>query len=162
MKNRKFSFIHLIVFFFLFVNMRGQNTVERYVFNSSGAINTVGTVELLSSIGEPVVGEDLSISIGFLQPSDSSSTTNIEKNEPVQSVLIFPNPAKDHIKISSSINISQVVVYDYLGQIIYSKKIDDKEANMQLINIVPGIYYFALYKEDGVLFKTIKLIKVND
>jgi len=86
-----------------------------------------------------------------------SCFSNINKNNNDYEISVYPNPAHDKIAINfSSIKINNVQIVDILGNIIYSKNINN---NSELIidknNIVHGIYFLKLNSDDKTIVKKI-------
>lgn len=70
---------------------------------------------------------------------------------------IYPNPVKDELKLSYTSIISSVSIINVLGQELFNKKINDKEASLDLSNLKAGNYIVTLEIEGFI--KTIKIVK---
>ncbi len=68
---------------------------------------------------------------------------------PEYSVLIFPNPTGNSIKITSKKLIQQVSIIDESGKIIFSKKDNAYNLNLILDKIVKGIYIIKIQLFDN-------------
>lgn len=75
---------------------------------------------------------------------DVACATSINANFNSESIL-FPNPVSDKlfIQMDNSAPII-IVVYNNLGEIILTKKIVDKIAEMDISLLADGIYYFSI------------------
>lgn len=69
----------------------------------------------------------------------------------------YPNPIENLLSISNQSKIEKVEVFDFLGQNIFSKKIDDTKIEINFSNYNSGIYFMKIFSENN--YKTIKLIK---
>lgn len=69
----------------------------------------------------------------------------------------YPNPVKDVLKVSYSSNISEITVYNLLGQPVMSQKFNTLEANLDMSNLSDGTYMLNITSGDMV--KTVKVIK---
>ena len=86
-----------------------------------------------------------------------SLKTSIHKN-----ITCFPNPFNDKIIItlSSDIDISEIIVYNSIGQEIVNKP--KLEGNQLIINLTqePNGLYYLIIKDNNKIIQTKKLIKL--
>lgn len=73
------------------------------------------------------------------------------------SLTYYPNPVKDVLTLSNNENIEEVVIYNLLGQVVFSKTINEREISLNLSSITEGIYIVKVTSE-GVE-KTFKIVK---
>ncbi len=66
--------------------------------------------------------------------------------------IVYPNPFKDEL-ILKGFNNSQLDIYNSLGQLVYSQKIQMNDYIINTNNFEPGIYFL---KTEAVTFKLIK------
>ncbi len=85
------------------------------------------------------------------------SSSNVEENiQPF--VGIFPNPAENMIKLTTSIeNSIGYEIYNNLGQIILKGETSDK--TIDISEIETGIFFIRLADEKGTIFATQKWVK---
>lgn len=60
---------------------------------------------------------------------------------------VFPNPASNNLNISfknESQNIAQLRVVDMTGKTIYSENVSDGQAQINISNLTPGVYYLRI------------------
>jgi hypothetical protein len=92
---------------------------------------------------------------------DSLNPTDIKNNTGgKQEILIFPNPARDYLKLQ--INGNQIFNYEIVninGQILKKGKIESKELTINISDIKPGTYLFRLIRNNNVL-QTQQVIKL--
>jgi hypothetical protein len=69
----------------------------------------------------------------------------------------YPNPVKDILNVSFEQNISDVTVYNLLGQQVAFKKMNADKGQIDLSNLAAGTYLVRVNTENAV--KTIKVIK---
>ncbi len=72
-------------------------------------------------------------------------------------VSVYPNPTINNINIQSDEQITNVVVYNTLGQMVKSASPDATNFSMETSNLDAGIYFAKLSTEKGS--KTVKFIK---
>ena len=61
---------------------------------------------------------------------------------------IFPNPAKDIVTVKGA-NMSQIKVYNALGQMVKAIDCDANEMNISVNNLQNGIYFINITNEKG-------------
>jgi len=72
---------------------------------------------------------------------------------------IFPNPATDVVKIKADHTIISVSVFNYTGQMIYTKGVENSEYMLNTSQFDPGIYIFRIETTEGTLSKRILIKK---
>jgi hypothetical protein len=74
-----------------------------------------------------------------------------------QNLTIYPNPAKDKIKILSNSSIDKVLVYNIFGKLVYKSSKNANNLTVDISNFSKGIYLVKVFS-DG-FFKTKKIVK---
>ena len=76
-------------------------------------------------------------------------------------IQIYPNPARDEFYISSENQIlERVVVYNSIGKIIISEKINSNIHSIDISKFSNGIYFVRLISKTGeIIIKPIHIIK---
>ena len=69
----------------------------------------------------------------------------------------YPNPVKNFLNLSYTQDISEVSVFNLLGQKVLSKKMNTAEGQIDMTNLAQGTYLLKVSVENQV--KTIKVIK---
>jgi hypothetical protein len=146
------------VFVFLCFSSKGQ-VIDRYVFNSTGINNTIGSVEYISSFGEPVVGESPQALIGFLQPELDISINYDDFN--LNLVRIYPNPASDILNYISNLSITKATITNQLGQVVFVKDNLLKEGYFELQDLANGVYFLSFFYEKAIV-SSFKIVKIDD
>ena len=73
------------------------------------------------------------------------------------SFTAYPNPVKDVLKLSYNQNISNVAVYNLLGQQVLTMNVNATKGQIDMSNLATGTYLVKVNTENAV--KTIKVIK---
>jgi hypothetical protein len=96
----------------------------------------------------------------FIMKLDQSSTTSLNETVFENTALVYPNPFSSsfNILLPEQINNGSVEVYNTLGAIVYRKKTDAKESNIEIKDEPNGIYFVKIKNEDGVVILK-KLVK---
>ncbi|MNE73768.1 hypothetical protein D3C80_1697960 [compost metagenome] len=70
---------------------------------------------------------------------------------------MYPNPVKDVLTLSYSQNITNVSIFNLLGQQVINKALDNSEAQIDMSVLPQGAYLVKVNVQNQV--KTIKVIK---
>lgn len=139
----------------------GQS-LQRTVFNSTGGvIGQPGSVQMLLSVGEPIIGmsgnQEAYLAQGFLGGSKSvaPSPSGIEDQD-ADKAVVYPNPFSSRIMIRTTVENLQVAVFNTIGQQVYSGA-NEGEA-IDLSQLAPGIYMLHLYTKQTTISNT-KILK---
>ncbi|WP_051197496.1 fibronectin type III domain-containing protein [Flavobacterium soli] len=85
-------------------------------------------------------------------------TSNLSVEDFIKAEMNFyPNPVNDILNISFEHGISAVVVYNLLGQEVFSKPFNSNEVSINMSNLASGTYLVKVNAGDAV--KTVKIIK---
>ncbi|WP_034042162.1 glycosyl hydrolase family 28-related protein [Wocania ichthyoenteri] len=98
---------------------------------------------------------------GFLSlfKSRQVSPLSISENAiDLDTVILFPNPTKNYLNITSKVNtIDSISVVDLLGKKVFHKLVNDKSATANLNNVNSGLYLVTVYINNrSRIFKIIK------
>ena len=82
--------------------------------------------------------------------------TSLSTNEYIHtSFSVFPNPTKETLTIICDVEISDIKIYNYIGQPVLSTK--EKVINTEVL--VSGVYFIKIYDLDGKNLGVRKIIK---
>ena len=70
-------------------------------------------------------------------------------------ISVYPNPAKDVVRIQSASVIKNITVYDLQGRIIQFSQIENQNAELNISTLKTGIYLFSINTEAGTIVKKI-------
>lgn len=91
----------------------------------------------------------------FAITSNSTSTTELEE---IKQLKVFPNPVNDFVQISENSIVEEVEVFNLIGErVLRFPATNGQRYNVSALK--KGIYLFQMVGEDGLILKTIKLIK---
>lgn len=83
-------------------------------------------------------------------------TTDVAENDLGKWIAIYPNPAASilHLHISSMITDVKVCnIYNVCGQLIKNIDIHHELTQIDVCSFTPGVYYFVIECEQGLIFK---------
>jgi hypothetical protein len=84
------------------------------------------------------------------------STTGV--NEYMSEVSLYPNPTRDSFTIEGE-NLQHVLVYNALGQLVYSQECQGDNAVINLGNVETGIYMVKVVTADGDSIQKVSVIR---
>lgn len=74
-----------------------------------------------------------------------------------KSVKVYPNPVTHLLNIASEETITEVVIYNLLGQVVVTKTIQNNEGSIDVASLKSGSYFVKIQSETGS--QTVKVIK---
>ena len=77
---------------------------------------------------------------------------SIEENTKAN-VSVYPNPAKDYIKLAISGQLSVVRIYNCIGTIVEEMEIDSEDVEIDISEYNSGIYFININGENGNVIK---------
>lgn len=87
--------------------------------------------------------------VDYVRVYKSSATLEITEQSPNHNFLLYPNPAKDLIKIDS-IELNYILtIYDVQGRLIKQSK-ESRTATINVSDFAKGIYIFKIISNDAV------------
>ncbi len=80
-----------------------------------------------------------------------ASTTGIAENTNQNNIILFPNPSTGIFTCISSLTISEIKIYNELGEIILNNKIDSPTTTINLTGNPKGIYFYQLINDNRII-----------
>jgi Leucine-rich repeat (LRR) protein len=74
-----------------------------------------------------------------------------------QSIVMYPNPAKNQVNINCDSQIDTIELFDIQGRLLHTAIVNSASATLDISNQSNGIYFVRITSEDGM--KTEKLVK---
>ncbi|MBQ2499766.1 MAG: T9SS type A sorting domain-containing protein, partial [Bacteroidales bacterium] len=75
-----------------------------------------------------------------------------------QNVNVYPNPTKDILTVEA-VNLSNVVIYNSLGQRVFAQTFDGNEAKIDMSSFDAGIYMVRISADGNEVTKKISVVK---
>ncbi len=152
-----------IILFLLVSITYGQTQIKKSSISTGGGSATVGTITVISAIGEVAVQEqtqgNIHISEGFIG-ADLITTSSVEHFAQLTGVRIFPNPATDfvglHFQNTANYNIA---VYDLTGKLIFQQQTDKTDYKIKVKNYSRGVYMLVVKDTKNKKFVSFKMVK---
>lgn len=95
------------------------------------------------------VNEDHTIRVDF--------TSSIPQYILDEAVSVYPNPAQNNLRISTTTSFDQIVITDVVGKIVYQEKMNQNHVEVDISSLHAGIYFITLTNNSSVVSK--KVIK---
>jgi hypothetical protein len=77
-------------------------------------------------------------------------TVGVPEKPAAESLSIYPNPATDHLNITSDSEITQVDVYNQIGQRVYSEVVKNSTFSLNTLSFEAGVYFVRVTTPAGV------------
>ncbi len=159
MKRIVFSIIGVLVSILLNAQSAIPATGGNISIGGIGSVSyTVGQVVYTTNSDET----SGSVSQGVQQPYEISVVTGIEEALGISlEIMVYPNPATDFLTLKvmnyDKENLSYWF-YDFNGNLLQNKKVEDNECNVSMQNLLSGTYILKVTDNIKVI-KTFKIIK---
>ncbi|RLD71699.1 MAG: hypothetical protein DRI87_06600, partial [Bacteroidetes bacterium] len=69
------------------------------------------------------------------------------------STVVYPNPARDQVTISSSQEMTRIMVLNYVGQLVLDSEVNQSKVVLNTSDYESGIYLVRIETENGVVTK---------
>ncbi|MDY0103498.1 MAG: T9SS type A sorting domain-containing protein, partial [Lentimicrobium sp.] len=89
---------------------------------------------------------------GETEPSNEACVDFITGVNPtdLSEIKVYPNPSNSTVTIELTNNVSQVVIYNYLGQVVMERNITDETIlNVNVRNYEAGAYLVKFVTSEG-------------
>lgn len=153
---------YLVLFTSLIAAASYGQSLQRVVFNSTGGyIGQPGSIQMILSVGEPIIGvseiPEFGLAQGFLGGSKTivAAPSGIE-NVATDNATIYPNPFSKTIMINSDLDNIHVSIFNTMGQEVYNGGYE--KSGLDLSYLRPGIYMVHATANEQTISNT-KLLK---
>ncbi len=128
-----------------------------------GGSATQGTQEIVYTTGEVFVAEQSNgtqhLSEGFVGP-DMEFFMELEGFEPLDGVIIYPNPVKNFLNIRIEINGKyNVRLYDLTGKLLYENTFEGNTFRLDMKNYRNGYYLVSITDQENKRYSGFKIRK---
>lgn len=145
----------LFLHFLLHTGISAQ-TQGLTLLGTGGGMARTGDLFLSYSFGEPCIltsqSADRILTEGYQQPGSMSLMVRTDHPDNLQDIMIFPNPAKDHITLSglASSGCYEARLFNLAGQLVHSQKLNGADVQrIKLDPVKPGWYVLTILFETG-------------
>jgi hypothetical protein len=99
----------------------------------------------LNALGDSVVIDPSFVGTPFVDPGNT--------------INVFPSPAKDHLSVTSSIEVERAELTNELGETIFAKIVNQKNFSFDMSGVKNGMYFLQLATQQGLVRKKICVMK---
>ncbi|NQU31990.1 MAG: T9SS type A sorting domain-containing protein, partial [Bacteroidetes bacterium] len=68
---------------------------------------------------------------------------------------VYPNPAQNMVTVSSSVSMTQLTVTNYVGQVVYTSKVNATSVELNTSSYQAGVYLVKIDTDNGVVTKRV-------
>ena len=110
-----------------------------------------GVLDLIIPAGNYTLTKDVTTNLYYMSVK-STAALNVEKLG-LSALVLYPNPVKDYLRLSSPNQISKIQVYNMLGAVV--KTIEINTEKIDLSHLKKGTYLIKFYGENSAVNKII-------
>lgn len=129
------------------------NYVVANVLPGTYAYSVAKTGYFTTSVTDLAVAGDLTVPV-VLNIDNTSAGGNL-----VSELRIFPNPAREFVKISAGNRMEQIIVTDITGRVVYNETLSSFEHQLNTSNLDNGIYIMSILTEQGKMVRKFQVRK---
>ena len=149
-----------------FTNSSVGGTSYSWDFGDGEVSTATSPSHVYTAIGEYTVCLTATNSCGstqFCRNLTISTLSNNEFSNEDSGFIIYPNPAKDIIKIKSAIQPDNwtVKIFDISGKLIETKSILDTETTIQVDKYASGVYLIQINTNERIINKKVVITRYN-
>ena len=67
-----------------------------------------------------------------------------------ETLAIYPNPAKEEVNINASGVIESVMIMNNMGQVVFSREVNEQEIRINTSNFMKGVYFVEIHTDKGI------------
>ena len=110
-----------------------------------------GVLDLIIPAGNYTLTKDVTTNLYYMSVK-STAALNVEKLG-LSALVLYPNPVKDYLRLSSPTKISKIQIYNMLGAVV--KTIEINTEKIDLSHLKKGTYLIKFYGENSAVNKII-------
>lgn len=133
-------------------------TEAKYVINNQGQHNVIGSIQVISSFGEPVVTNDSLAFAGFLFSYDTLYITSVPAIESTNLFTFYPNPAIDFIQFSAINQIENIFLHDVQGKLLKEEHPFATKFSLDVSMLLSGTYIVSVHLSNEIKPRKAKVI----
>lgn len=144
----------------------GGNYASYFTFDRFDDVNETFSQNLLAEDGQYIEGEDY---VWMLYPVNGNQEggdftyaefvygagSSLNDVAELMNAIVYPNPARDYVNISSKVNMTKVELYNTLGQVVYTSNVNANTVNVPVSSLNNGTYFVKAYADGVVVTKKI-------
>jgi len=129
-----------------------------FVAERSAQFGSWGILETMDQDTSSIPAPKYSAILEAIQACDlNTSTTVLNDNE--EAFLLFPNPTSEFLTIGGNLRESQLVIFNNIGQIILTKKLNANAAILNISTLENGTYHLLISSSEKQKLKKFVVLK---
>ena len=124
-------------------------TFERFIYRNGDEESTVAFVKINGGDHEwyytPVNDIDYTKEIWRFFNNKFTVTTDINGEEGIQELQLYPNPASDYVIITNNKSIDKIGVYNLVGSKVMEKQVNKSTTKLDVSELNSGLYVIRVY-----------------
>lgn len=161
------SVITTIICLLATISLSAQS-LERQVIGSGGQFADQASGSLSFTVGEAVtlsaVHQDAQLTQGFQQETGQGTTSAPAAKDLTVSLIVFPNPATDVLKINSDLYLKGIAtlsysILDLQGREVFSGTVVSDGGSIDLSSLAASGYVIRLYSADHSFDQRLRFVK---
>jgi|GEM_PF-2878958 len=136
-----------------------------FTFDWDGDVNENFSTNLFASDGKYVNGIEYvwgALPINgngeqgdFVYAVFTFGNANLNDVAELMNIQVYPNPVRESLNINSKVNMNKVELYNALGQVVYSSKLNSNTVNIPVSDLNNGTYFVKAYGDGVVVNKKV-------
>lgn len=142
----------------------GGNYASYFTFDRYDDVNETFNQNLLAEDGLYIEGEDyvwMAIAVNGNQEAGDftygefvyGSSSSLNDMAELMNTVVYPNPTRDYVNITSKVNMTKVELYNTLGQVVYTSNVNANTVNVPVSSLNNGTYFVKAYANNMVVTK---------
>lgn len=142
----------------------GGNYASYFTFDRYDDVNETFNQNLLAEDGLYIEGEDyvwMAMTVNGNQEAGDftygefvyGSSSSLNDMAELMNTVVYPNPTRDYVNITSKVNMTKVELYNTLGQVVYTSNVNANTVNVPVSSLNNGTYFVKAYANNMVVTK---------
>lgn len=142
----------------------GGNYASYFTFDRYDDVNETFNQNLLAEDGLYIEGEDyvwMAMTVNGNQEAGDftygefvyGSSSSLNDMAELMNTVVYPNPTRDYVNITSKVNMTKVELYNTLGQVVYTSNVNANTVNVPVSSLDNGTYFVKAYANNMVVTK---------
>ncbi len=130
------------------MNLPGADSSAAFQYEGDNYKSVFSTLSFGAIIDTNVRTELMSKIVAWLL--GTTGTVEITSKEKLD-ILLYPNPARDNLKIGMLEEMNDIKIFNNTGQLVYHKQADNNSVTVNVSSFRPGMYMVQARTENGII-----------
>ncbi len=115
----------------------GTDSIAAYQYETEVYRSIFSTISFGGIIDTNIRTEFMNKAVSWLL--GTTGAVEITSKEKLD-ILVYPNPARDHVKIGMLDKMNEVKIFNNTGQVVYQKNVEDSKIDVNISSLKTGMY----------------------